>query len=69
MRQAIDNLVQVLNLRAHAPFRLSRASLEFLQDMGTIEAVGVVSELLTFSQQGSAADLWIRNVAKSRGML
>ena len=67
MRQAFDNLVQVLNLRAHAPLRLSRASFVFLRDMGTIEAVGVVSELLTFSVQGADADLWIRNAAMSRG--
>ena len=69
MRQAFDHLVQVLNLRAHAPLRLSRASFETLRDMGTVEAVGVVSELLNFSVQGSDADLWIRNVAKSRGMI
>ena len=68
-RQAIDDLAQTLNMRAHAPLRLSGASFGLLQDMGTAETISVVAQLLIFNRQGSRADLWIRNVAKSRGMI
>ena len=52
-----------------APLRLIDASFELLRAMGTVEAVGVVTQLLLFNQQGSGADFWITNVATSTGML
>lgn len=68
-RHAFFDLVQVLQRQASAPLRLSGASIGLLRAMDTVEAIGVVTQLFVFQVQGSAADRWISNVARSKGML
>ncbi|CAK0828666.1 unnamed protein product [Prorocentrum cordatum] len=68
-RHAFFDLVQVLQRQASAPLRFSDASFGLLRAMGTVDVVLAVTQLFVFHQQGSAADLWIKNVATSKELL